>query len=94
MKKIISFLIIGLSFFVLTSIAFLDFFKVVPTSYALEFCSCKKIEKQSSQYCDNYSKQIIPITSFKEEEVLFTANFFHHKTQVQFVNNKIGCRIL
>lgn len=44
-----------------------SFFKVVSSSFAKEYCSCRFVVGQSKKYCHDYASQIVPVSSYSED---------------------------
>lgn len=79
--------------FLLISLSSCDFPKVVSASFAKEFCSCHFVVKQSNEFCENYAKQIIPISSYGLDKNIVWAKGLFIKTEVQYLGKKLGCTI-
>ncbi|MDC1175092.1 hypothetical protein OAT67_06840 [Bacteriovoracaceae bacterium] len=73
-----------------------DFPKVIPTTFAKDYCSCRYVVGQSKEYCLMYSKQIISPTSWSENptEKVVVANFITKEAIVKYESKRYGCRIV
>ncbi|NUM42596.1 MAG: hypothetical protein HUU45_13300, partial [Leptospiraceae bacterium] len=45
-----------------------NFPKILPSFHSKEYCSCYFVVKQSKEYCENYARQWIPISSYSLDE--------------------------
>lgn len=72
-----------------------DFPKVIPSTFAKDYCSCRFVVEQSKDYCLMYSKQIVSPSSWNEDidKKEIVATFLTKKTRVKFLNKKFGCQI-
>ena len=72
-----------------------DFPKIIPSTFAKDYCSCRFVVGQSKDYCMMYAKQIVSPTSWSEDanKKEIVAKFLTKKTRVKFLNQKFGCQI-
>lgn len=74
----------------------LDFRRVVPASFAMEFCSCYYVEGQSKENCEWYATQIIAVDSYviEENEKLIRAYGLHKEALARYQGKRFGCVLL
>ncbi|PCJ19493.1 MAG: hypothetical protein COB02_07030 [Candidatus Cloacimonadota bacterium] len=73
----------------------LDFRRVIPSSFAMEFCSCYFVEKQSEKHCEWYSSQIIPVSKYHvdEDKKAIKAYGLHEEALAIFKSERFGCEL-
>ncbi|MCJ8347478.1 hypothetical protein MJH12_18205 [bacterium] len=71
----------------------LSFRRVIPSSFAMEFCSCYFVEKQNKEHCEWYSSQIIPVSQYHvdEDKKAIKAYGLHEEALATFQNERLGC---
>ncbi len=93
MRKAITLLI---PFFLLTfSSCQRDFFKIVSSSYAKEFCSCLYIEQLDPKTCENYATQILKIDRYYHDpdKRMIVAEGFGFTSSSYYRSERLGCSL-
>lgn len=94
-RALLLFLSLGIVSFALFYLN-LDFRRVVPASFAMEFCSCYYVEGQSKENCEWYATQIIAVDSYviEENEKLIKAYGLHKEALARYEGKRFGCVLL
>lgn len=73
-----------------------SFFKVLSSSYAKEYCSCYYVVGQSKEYCQAYSRQILPVSSYdiNESDKKISAKGLGFASEAKFIDDRKGCEII
>lgn len=66
---------------------------IISAFYAKEFCSCYFVNEQSEEFCHNYARQWVPISSFNlnKEEKTVTVSGLGRTTTVKYMGELYGC---
>jgi hypothetical protein len=99
MRKILKYIsvliLVGVFTFLFTNFKNLKAFPYIISSYySKEFCSCYFITNRTTEFCHNYTKQYIPISSFKldEEKKEVIVSGLGIESKAKF-NSEFGCLV-
>jgi len=72
------------------------FFKVISSSYAKEYCSCRFVVGQTKKYCHQYALQIVPVSSHAESEnnKSIEAKALGYSSRAIFKSARLGCVLI
>lgn len=68
---------------------------VMPSFYAKQMCSCLHVLERSEDFCHNFARQYIPISSYKIEKKdnSVTVKAFGRTEKAFYISPKHGCRL-
>ena len=69
--------------------------KVSSANFAKEYCSCHFVEGQTTEYCEKYAYNLLPIGKLKVDQInkWVEVSSYGHSTRVQWEGPRFGCRI-
>lgn len=73
-----------------------SFPSIISAFYSKEFCSCFFVSEGSEEFCHDYSRQYVPISSFNlnRDAKTVTVTGLGKSATAQFYGDKEGCRLL
>lgn len=70
-----------------------SFPRIISAFYAKEFCSCYFVVGRDEEFCHNYARQWVPISSFAldQQAKTVTVSGLGHSTTVIYTSEQFGC---